>query len=49
MVNSFHYDTMELWRENLRKIDLLLKHASLHRLCIGTSEDEILKTVNELW
>lgn len=49
MVNSFHYDTMELWHENLRKIDLLLKHASLHRLCIGTSEDEILKTVNELW
>jgi len=49
MVNSFHYDTQELWRENLRKIDLLLKHASLHRLCIGTSEDEIIKTVNGLW
>ena len=49
MVNSFHYDTIELWRENLRKIDLLLKHARLHRLCIGISEDEILKTVNALW
>jgi hypothetical protein len=49
MVNSLHYDTPELWRENLRKIELLLKKSNLHRLSIGTSEDEILKTVNSLW
>jgi len=49
MVNSLHFDTQELWAENLRRIGLLLKHANLHRLRIGTAEDEILKTVNELW
>ena len=49
MVNSLHYDTPELWNENLRRVDLLLRHANLHRLRIGTSEDEILKTVNQLW
>ena len=49
MVNSLHYDTQELWVENLRRIGLLLEHANLHRLRIGTAEDEILKTVNGLW
>lgn len=49
MVNSLHYDTPRIWTENLRRIDLLLKHATLHRLRIGTSEDEIIKTVNGLW
>jgi hypothetical protein len=49
MVNSLHYDTPEVWVENLRRVDLLLKHATLHRLRIGTSEDEIIKTVNGLW
>lgn len=49
MVNSLLYDTPELWSENLRKIALLLGHANLHRLRIGTSEDEIIKTVNQLW
>ena len=49
MVNSLHYDTRELWEENLRKVDLMLHKANLHRLHIGTSEDEILKTVNQLW
>ena len=49
MVNSLHYDTPELWNENLRKVDLLLRKANLHRLRIGTSEAEILKTVNQLW
>jgi len=49
MVNSLHYDTQELWAENLRRIGLLLKHANLHRLRIGTAEDEIFKTVNGLW
>ena len=49
MVNSLHYDTPELWNENLRRVDLLLRKANLHRLHIGTSEDEILKTVNQLW
>jgi hypothetical protein len=49
MVNSLHYDTPEMWSENLRRIGLLLKHAKLHRLRIGTSEEEILKTVNGLW
>ncbi|MEO7841280.1 MAG: hypothetical protein ABIU06_18210, partial [Anaerolineales bacterium] len=49
MVNSLHYDTPELWNENLRRIKLLLEHANLHRLRIGTAEDEILKTVNGLW
>jgi hypothetical protein len=49
MINSLHYDTPELWNENLRRVDLLLRHANLHRLRIGTSEDEILKTVNQLW
>jgi len=49
MVNSLHYDTPELWNENLRHIELLLQHANLHRLRIGTSENEIIKTVNGLW
>lgn len=49
MVNSLHYDTAEVWKENLRNVDLLLRKANLHRLRIGTSEDEIIKTVNELW
>ena len=49
MVNSLHYDTPEIWTENLRKVDLLLKHARLHRLRIGTSEDEIIKAVDGLW
>jgi hypothetical protein len=49
MVNSLHYDTPELWNENLRRVDLLLRKARLHRLRIGTSEEEILKTVNQLW
>jgi hypothetical protein len=49
MVNSLHYDTPELWNENLRRVDLFLRRANLHRLRIGTSEAGILKTVNELW
>ncbi len=49
MVNSLHYDTQELWNENLRRIELLLRKANLHRLRIGTSEAEILKTVSQLW
>jgi hypothetical protein len=49
MVNSLHYDTPELWNDNLQRVDLLLRKAKLHRLRIGTSEAEILKTVNQLW
>lgn len=49
MVNSLHYDTPELWDENLRRIDLMLRYASLHHLRIGRSEDEIIKTVDSLW
>ncbi len=49
MVNSLHYDKPELWRENLRTIGLLLEHARVHRLRIGTSEAEILSTVEGLW
>lgn len=49
MVNSLHYDTRELWEENLHRVNLLLRKANLHRLHIGTSEAEILRTVNQLW
>lgn len=49
MVNSLHYDTQEMWNENLRRIGLMLRHANLHRLRIGTSENGIIKTVNDLW
>ena len=49
MVNSLHYDTPELWEENLRRVDRMLRKANLHRLRIGTSEEGILKTVNQLW
>jgi len=49
MVNSLHYDSEEMWNENLRRIELMLKHANLHRLRIGASEDAIIKTVNTLW
>jgi hypothetical protein len=49
MVNSLHYDTRELWNENLSHVDLMLRKAKLHRLRIGTSEAEIIKTVNQLW
>ena len=49
MVNSLHYDTPELWKENLLPVDRLLRKARLHRLRIGTSEAGILETVNQLW
>jgi len=49
MVNSLHYDTQEMWTENLRRIELMLRHANLHRLRIGASENEIIKTVNSVW
>lgn len=49
MVNSLHYDTPALWNENLRRIEQLLRKANLHRLKIGSSEAEIIKTVNQLW
>jgi hypothetical protein len=49
MVNSLHYDTAALWRENLRRIGLLLERANLHRLLIGSSEPGILKAVDALW
>ena len=49
MINSLHYDHIELWKENLSRIELLIRKANLHRLHIGTSEAEILKTVNQLW
>jgi len=49
MVNSLHYDTPELWKDNLRRVDLLVRKARCHRLWIGTSETEILKAVNQLW
>jgi hypothetical protein len=48
MVNSLHYDTAELWNENLQRVDMLLRRANLHRLRIGTSEENLIKTVNEL-
>ena len=49
MLNSLHYDTPELWKENLGRVASLLRNAHVHRLRIGTSENEILKTVNQLW
>jgi hypothetical protein len=49
MVNSLHYDTQEMWNENLGRVDLLLRKSNLHRLHIGTSETDIIKTVNQLW
>lgn len=49
MVNSLHYDTENMWVENLRRIKLMVRNANLHRLRIGTSEDDIIKTVNLLW
>jgi len=49
MVNSLHYDTPKMWEENLSRIQSLLKFATLHRLRIGTSEDEIIRTVTGLW
>jgi hypothetical protein len=49
MVNSLHYDTRERWHENLRRIGLLLRKARLHRLRIGTSEQDIIRTVDRLW
>ena len=49
MVNSLHYDTPGTWNENLRRIELMLRHAKLHRLLIGTSENGIIEIVNGLW
>ena len=49
MVNSLHYDTDSVWKENLLNVQLLLEKATLHRLRIGTSEENILKAVNSLW
>ena len=48
MVNSLHYDTPELWNENLRRVHRLLERSTLHRLQIGTSETGILNAVNQL-
>ena len=48
MVNSLHYDQVELWKENLRRIEMLIRKSNLHRLRIGTSEAEIVKAVNQL-
>lgn len=49
MVNSLHYDAPAIWHDNLRRIELLLQKANLHRLHIGTSEAGIIETVNQLW
>jgi hypothetical protein len=49
MVNSLHFDTPEVWDDNLGRVERLLRRANLHRLRIGTSEAEIIKTVNQLW
>ena len=49
MVNSLHYDTQEMWTDNLHRIQSMLGHANLHRLKIGTSETEIINAVNSLW
>ncbi len=49
MVNSLHYDTQEMWTENLRRIELMVRYARLHRVRIGTSEEGIIKAVNSLW
>jgi hypothetical protein len=49
MVNSLHYDTREIWIENLRRVERMLAYANLHRLWIGASEDEILNTIKSLW
>jgi hypothetical protein len=49
MVNSLHYDTPALWRENLGRIGLLLQRANLHRLRIGSSEAGIVEAVDGLW
>jgi len=49
MLNSLHYDTSELWKENLTRIEKLVRRATLHRLRIGTDENEIVHTVNSLW
>jgi len=49
MVNSLHYDTPDLWEENLRRIESMLSIARLHRLRIGSSEDGIINTMGGLW
>lgn len=49
MVNSLHYDTPELWEQNLRGIAAMVRRASLHRLRIGTAETGIIHAVNSLW
>jgi hypothetical protein len=49
MMNSLHYDTAALWRENLGRISLLLERSSLHRLRVGSSEAGILAAVDGLW
>lgn len=49
MVNSLHYDTPQVWKDNLSRVELLLRKANIHRLRIGTSESEIIQTVNLLW
>ncbi|HEY2982021.1 MAG TPA: hypothetical protein VGJ22_12630 [Anaerolineales bacterium] len=49
MVNSLHYGRPEVWQQNLRRIALLLEKAELHHLRIGTSEEDILQTVNQMW
>jgi hypothetical protein len=49
MLNSLHYDNPDLWKANLSRVGLLLKHARLHRLLIGTTESGILESVQKLW
>jgi hypothetical protein len=49
MVHSLHYDTAALWRENLRRIGMLLEHSNLHRLRVGSSQAGMLAALDALW
>jgi hypothetical protein len=49
MANSLHYDSPELWVQNLARIERMLDHAELHRLRIGSSKEEIIETVKRVW
>lgn len=45
MLNSLHYDNSDVWEENLRLIEPLVKRARLFHLEIGTEGDGIVEAI----
>ena len=49
MENSLFYDTADIWRTNLLKIDALMQRAELFRLSLGSDAEGIVAAIDQLW